>query len=344
MSFGSQTYTPGSGERPKSTAKGKEKDDMVGLNDKFVALIDKVKNLEDEKKKLNKKLELLKGQEAYAGNVDDIVRQLQNNLEQKFDNLLRDQKKLKDELSKIQKEKDDSKNRYEDAKNQKVEKENDFIITKKKVDEGHLDLVNDALELEKLNRLLDFLRHGFDEEIKELESMINNEVVVLDESNKRSLDMGEIVKSTEAQYAALASRAREEAELWNQRKMDDLVQSAGQREQEVRDIKREISDLLRIIQRLKSELEGLKRREEALNNDIDDARIEGDDEMTKARTDIRLVEEALNKCKQELAKQVKDHQELLNLKLALDIEIATYRRLLEGEEQRINQMMHNSDY
>ena len=31
---------------------------------------------------------------------------------------------------------------------------------------------------------------------------------------------------------------------------------------------------------------------------------------------------------------VKEYQEVMNSKLGLDIEIATYRRLLEGEEQR----------
>lgn len=56
--------------------------------------------------------------------------------------------------------------------------------------------------------------------------------------------------------------------------------------------------------------------------------------MEKAREDIAQLEEALKRAKQDLAGQIREHQELMNLKLALDIEIATYRKLLEGEEQR----------
>lgn len=49
---------------------------------------------------------------------------------------------------------------------------------------------------------------------------------------------------------------------------------------------------------------------------------------------ISELEAVLQKAKQDTARQLHKYQQLMNIKLALDIEIATYRKLLEGEECR----------
>ena len=56
--------------------------------------------------------------------------------------------------------------------------------------------------------------------------------------------------------------------------------------------------------------------------------------LKDAKNKLADLEDALQKAKQDIAQLLKEYQEQINGKLALDLEIATYRKLLEGEESR----------
>ncbi len=65
--------------------------------------------MEDENKKLDTKLKILKEKEDYEGKIDDIVKQLQNEMEQQIENLIHDQEKLQAQLLQSKEELDDTK-------------------------------------------------------------------------------------------------------------------------------------------------------------------------------------------------------------------------------------------
>ncbi|NXN94487.1 K2C75 protein, partial [Rhinopomastus cyanomelas] len=317
-----------------------EKEQIKSLNNKFASFIDKVRFLEQQNKVLETKWTLLQeqGQKNNSGknNLDPLFEAYINNLKRQLATLLNERGRMDGELKNMQDLVEDFKNKYEEEINRRTAAENEFVVLKKDVDAAYMTKVELEAKVDALTDELNFLRTLYDAELAQLSAQVSDTAVILSMDNNRDLDLSSIIAEVKAQYEDIANRSRAEAEAWYQTKFEELQATAGKHGDDLRNTKGEISELNRLIQRIRSEIENARNQCATLQTAIGDAEERGELALKDAKAKMIDLEDALQKAKADMARQLREYQELMNVKLALDIEIATYRKLLEGEESRLS--------
>ncbi|XP_078391927.1 keratin, type II cytoskeletal 8-like [Cetorhinus maximus] len=308
---------------------------IKGLNNQFVKFIDQVRYLEQVNKKLEVKLNLLKEQGDYKSNIDSMFQTYIDNLKRQLETLGQEKLRFEADLVQMQGLVEDFKGKYEDEINKRTEMENEFVLVKKDVDDSYMSKVELEAKLESLTDEIDFLRSIFEEEIRELQAQIQNTSVSVQLDSGPKLDIEQLIAEAKIQYENMANQSRKEAEIWKQTKMQELSMSSGQYGDELRMTKDEIKQMNQRIRALNNDIESLRNERLKLEALIKEAEERGELSLRGAKDRIEDLKSALANAQQQLMKQVQEYEALLQVKLYLDVEISTYKSLLEGEEERM---------
>ncbi|NXK48080.1 K2C6A protein, partial [Chauna torquata] len=242
--------------------KCQEKEQIKTLNNQFASFIDKVRFLEQQNKVLSTKWELLQQQGPLGPrkNLDAIFENYIQNLRRRLDSLLGQRGQLESELQNMRQYVEEYKTKYEEEINRRTAAENEFVVLKKDVDCAYMTKVELEAKVGALTDEINFLRCIYEEELAQMQTISRDLSVVVSMDNNRHLDLDSIIEEVRRQYEQIAQNSRAEAEAWYQSRYEELQNTAGKHGDSLRNTKMEIQELTRNIQRLRAEIENVKKQ------------------------------------------------------------------------------------
>ncbi|KAI1230217.1 hypothetical protein IHE44_0010182 [Lamprotornis superbus] len=330
-----------------------EKVEMMELNDRFASYIEKVRLLEQQNKVLV--LELNQARDQEPSRTADIYQEQLRELRRRVEHLATAKARLEMERDNLAQDLGSLQQKLQDEVTLRLEAESNLAAYRQDVDNAALARLDLERRVGTLQDEIAFLHKVHEEvtllwgwgprvqgaaltllspqELRELQEQLARQRVHI-EVDASKPDLTAALRDIRSQYEAMAASNVQETEEWYKSKFADLTDAAARHAEALRVAKQEANEYRRQLQALTCDLEALRGSNESLERQLRELEERYALETAGYQDTVVRLEENIHSLKEEMAQHLQDYQDLLNVKLALDMEIATYRKLLEGEESR----------
>ncbi|XP_034452616.1 keratin, type 1, gene c5 [Hippoglossus hippoglossus] len=187
-------------------------------------------------------------------------------------------------------------------------------------------------DLDSLKEELYFLKKNHDEELSSLKGRLSNEQVNVEVDAAQSPDLGATLAELRVQYEGITRKNKEDADTWYLKKLDAVQSEVRESNEALRCAQTELSERRRFLQALEVELGSLRKQVSVLEGNLGETGHKYSVEMDRLQATLTHLEDELSQLRLDMQRNKTDYEQLLRIKQNLEMEIATYRRLLEGEE------------
>ncbi|KAK2885805.1 hypothetical protein Q8A67_016642 [Cirrhinus molitorella] len=314
---------------------GNEKVTMQILNERLASYLEKVRILEKTNSELEVKIRQVLEKKApdskdysrYQATLDKLRKEI---LEMVISNA---NVGLKIDNARLAAE--DYKVKYENELQLRQYVEGDINALRKMLDETNVARLHLENDVEGLKVELIELKKQHQLEVSELYSQITQSGVKVDVNAPKGQDIAKIMEEMRAKYEKIVLKKQEELKTWHESKITIVQVQVTENAEALKEAKTQVSMSRRQMQTLETELHSLIGSKASLEEALRETKVRYGMQVEQYNSIILLRESELKQLRDDIQNQRLQYQALFNIKMELEAEIATYRRLLDGEEREL---------